>query len=154
MGRCSHKLKLYSHQLLVILWHVFYTQLDSKIKGKCCKFKNNCQINKFIYKMNQFYSVKFCLFPGGPLAGTPCLQCRSSGFNPWPGNQIPHATAKAWCSQINLKKNLFICVIMCLKGKSNDSLYNFTTSIKLIVCNYFLLEHIYMYTHITILISI
>ena len=25
-------------------------------------------------------------FLGGPLAGTASFQCRSSGFNPWPGN--------------------------------------------------------------------
>ena len=25
-------------------------------------------------------------FPGGPVAKTPCSQCRGSGFNPWSGN--------------------------------------------------------------------
>ena len=28
-------------------------------------------------------------FPGGPVVGTPCLQGRGHGFNPWSGNQDP-----------------------------------------------------------------
>ena len=37
---------------------------------------------------------------GGPAAGT--LQSQSKGpvFNPWSGNQVPHATTKTWHSQI------------------------------------------------------
>ena len=30
-------------------------------------------------------------FPGGPVAETPCSQCRGPEFHPWSGNQIPHA---------------------------------------------------------------
>ena len=33
-------------------------------------------------------------FPGGPAAKPLCSQCRGSRFNPWSGNQIPHATIK------------------------------------------------------------
>ena len=33
-------------------------------------------------------------FPHGPLARTPCSQCRGLGFNPWSGNQIPQAILK------------------------------------------------------------
>ena len=43
-------------------------------------------------------------FPGGPAAKTLCSQCRGPGFNPWLGNLIPHAAAKARNSQINKKK--------------------------------------------------
>ena len=31
-------------------------------------------------------------FLGGPVAKTLCSQCRGSGFDPWSGNEIPHAT--------------------------------------------------------------
>ena len=33
-------------------------------------------------------------FPGGPVAETPSSQCRGPGYDPWSGNQIPHAAAK------------------------------------------------------------
>ena len=33
--------------------------------------------------------------PGGPVAKTPGSQCRGPGFQPWSGNQIPHAAAKS-----------------------------------------------------------
>ena len=33
-------------------------------------------------------------FPGGPMAKTVNSQCRGPGFDPWSGNQIPHATTK------------------------------------------------------------
>ena len=42
-------------------------------------------------------------FPGGPVANTRCSQCRGPGFDPWSGNQIPHAATKIQSSQI--KKN-------------------------------------------------
>ena len=40
-------------------------------------------------------------FPGIPVAKTPCSQCRGPGFDPWPGNQMPHATARdpACCNE-------------------------------------------------------
>ena len=44
------------------------------------------------------YSRKTLLhgdFPGGPVANTPCSQCGELGFNPWSGNEIPHAAAKS-----------------------------------------------------------
>ena len=34
-------------------------------------------------------------FPGGPVAMTPCFQCRGLEFDPWSGNYIPHATDKS-----------------------------------------------------------
>ena len=40
-------------------------------------------------------------FPDGPVAKTPCSQCRLSGFDPRSGNSIPHATAKTQCNQVN-----------------------------------------------------
>ena len=40
-------------------------------------------------------------FPGGPVAKTPCSQCRGPRFDPWSGNKIPHAAAKSRHSQIN-----------------------------------------------------
>ena len=50
-------------------------------------------------------------FPGGPVAKTPCSQCRGPGFDPWSGNKIPHvltpqlkilsAATKTLSSQIN-----------------------------------------------------
>ena len=33
-------------------------------------------------------------FPCGPVATTPCSQCRGSGFHPWQENQILHAATK------------------------------------------------------------
>ena len=49
-------------------------------------------------------------FPGGPMAKAPRSKCWGPGFNPWSGNWIqhvatkdPHATAKTWCGQINIK---------------------------------------------------
>lgn len=42
--------------------------------------------------------------PCGPEDGTPHSQCREPGFSLCSGSWIPHATAKTWCSQINLKK--------------------------------------------------
>ena len=33
-------------------------------------------------------------FPGGPVAKTPCSQCRGLQSNPWSRNWIPHATTK------------------------------------------------------------
>lgn len=41
-----------------------------------------------------------------------------------------------------------------LERKSNGSLYNFTTSVKLTVCDHFLGIYIYTHTYIAILISI
>ena len=47
-------------------------------------------------------------FPGGPVAKTPCSQCRGPGFEPCSGTRshilqpkITSATAKTWHSQIN-----------------------------------------------------
>ena len=33
-------------------------------------------------------------FPGGPVAKTPCSQCRGPGFEPCSGNEIPHTATK------------------------------------------------------------
>ena len=33
-------------------------------------------------------------FPGGPVAKTLHSQCRGPRFDPWSGNNIPHATSK------------------------------------------------------------
>ena len=35
------------------------------------------------------------LFLGGPVAETPCSQCRGPQFDPWSGNQTSHATTKS-----------------------------------------------------------
>ena len=35
-------------------------------------------------------------FPGGPVVKTVYSQCRGTGFYPWSGNKIPHATTKTW----------------------------------------------------------
>ena len=44
--------------------------------------------------------------PGSPVAKTLGSQCTGPRFDPWQGNQIPHASAKTQCNQINkLKKN-------------------------------------------------
>ena len=54
-------------------------------------------------------------FPCGPVARTLCFQCRGPGFDPWSGNQLPHATTKsshaavkARPSQINKNKMTLI----------------------------------------------
>ena len=53
-------------------------------------------------------------FPGGPVAQTPHFQCREPRFNPWSGNQIPHAptkdpcaTMKTQCSPTNKQKYFY-----------------------------------------------
>ena len=47
-------------------------------------------------------------FPGDTVAKTLGSQCRGPGFDPWSRNQIPHATAKNQCNQINkLNKHFF-----------------------------------------------
>ena len=33
-------------------------------------------------------------FPRGPVAKTPCSQCKGPGFDSWLGNEIPYATTK------------------------------------------------------------
>ena len=33
-------------------------------------------------------------FPGGPVAKTPCSQCRGPEFDPWSGNEVPHDATK------------------------------------------------------------
>ena len=33
-------------------------------------------------------------FPGGPIAKTPCSQCRGPGFDPYSGKEFPHAATK------------------------------------------------------------
>ena len=41
-------------------------------------------------------------------ANTPSSQWRRPGFDPWSGNQIPHAETQTQCSQINkIKTNIF-----------------------------------------------
>ena len=42
-------------------------------------------------------------FPGGPVAMTLCSHA-GAWIHPSSGNQIPHATTKTWCSQINKNK--------------------------------------------------
>ena len=34
-------------------------------------------------------------FTGGPVAKILSSQCRGPGFDPWSGNEIPHATTKS-----------------------------------------------------------
>ena len=53
-------------------------------------------------------------FPGGSVAKTLSSQCWGLGFDPWSGNQIPHATTKSLHattkiqhSQININKYFF-----------------------------------------------
>ena len=47
-------------------------------------------------------------FPGCPVAKTPNSQCRGSRFNPWSGNEIPHAATKTQHSQISQSHYLTI----------------------------------------------
>ena len=51
--------------------------------------------------LSEFLNVDDRGFPGGPVAGTWCSQCRWPGSNPWSGNWMQYATAKTQCSQIN-----------------------------------------------------
>ena len=48
--------------------------------------------------------------PDGPVAKTPRLQCRGSGFNPWPGNSIHMLQRRSYVPQlrpgaVKLKEN-------------------------------------------------
>ena len=47
-------------------------------------------------------------FPGGPVAKTLCSRGRGPGFNPWSGNQIPHAAAKSSHAAISTRHNKYI----------------------------------------------
>ena len=47
-------------------------------------------------------SPKHWDFPGGPVGKTPRSQCRGSGFNPWSGNQIPHAQVRVCMLQLKI----------------------------------------------------
>ena len=49
------------------------------------------------------------IYPGGPVAKTPCFQCRGWGSIPGQGTRshvtqlkITHVLTKTWCSQINI----------------------------------------------------
>ena len=55
-------------------------------------------------------------FPGGPVAKTPCSQCRGPGSTPDQGtrshmlqqrSKIPHVITKMWPSQMNKSINIF-----------------------------------------------
>ena len=60
-----------------LLWHIYISETQ---------FDN----------INEIYKD----FPGGPVTKTPPSQCSGHQFNPWSGNQIPHATTKTPYSQI------------------------------------------------------
>ena len=48
----------------------------------------------FIYLL---FKTKDRDFPDGPVTRTPHSQSRGPRFDPWPGNEMPHATIKTWC---------------------------------------------------------
>ena len=50
-------------------------------------------------------------FSDGPVAETPCSQCRGPRFLPWSGNKIPHAIIKTEPSLIFFLKNNLIRVL-------------------------------------------
>ena len=41
-------------------------------------------------------------FPGGPVANNWCSQFREPRFNPWSGNQIPHAVTRDPATKIKI----------------------------------------------------
>ena len=41
---------------------------------------------RLYHKATVSKTVYYWDFPGGPVAKTPCSQCRGPGFNPWSGN--------------------------------------------------------------------
>ena len=43
----------------------------------------------------RFLNLKKGDFPGGPVAKTLHNQCRGHRFNPWSGNEIPHAATES-----------------------------------------------------------
>ena len=53
------------------------------------RFQEPININALILKI-----IASKDFPGGPVANTQCSQCREPGFNPWSGNQMPHAVTR------------------------------------------------------------
>jgi len=64
------------------------------------KFQNiksiqNCIMNPHVPVTQLQHEKHFARdFPGGPVAKTPCSQCRRPGFNPYSGNLILHVTTK------------------------------------------------------------
>ena len=52
--------------------------------------------------MNERYGSRD--LPGGPVAKTPCSQCRGPGFNPWSGNWIPHAATKSLPATVKVEE--------------------------------------------------
>ena len=57
-------------------------------------------MGQFIWATGDCKNFCFWDFPGGPVAKTPCSQCRGPSFHPWSG-KIPHVTTKTWHRQIN-----------------------------------------------------
>ena len=59
------------------------------------------KINKLLARLTKNKREYSRDFLGGPGAKTLCSQCRGLGFDPWSGNQIPHATTKIKGSMCN-----------------------------------------------------
>ena len=57
-----------------------------------------------VWSVSDFQAWEYTVedFPGGPVVKTLHSQRKGPEFNPWSGNQIPHATAKTQQSQINI----------------------------------------------------
>ena len=53
-----------------------------------------CTPNIYHYETIQVQEISVHDFPGDSVAETLCSQCRGPGFEPWSGNQMPHATTK------------------------------------------------------------
>ena len=64
----------------------------------------------YVLLLKESYKEKKIIwdFSGGTVAKTLCCQCRRPGFNPWSGNETPHATTKTWHSQNKIIKKKII----------------------------------------------
>ena len=67
-------------------------------------------------RMLQFKKRKEGGFPGGPVAKTPCSECRRPRFDPWLDNSIPHAHNEDQRS----------CVLQLRPGVTNYFIYIYT----------------------------
>ena len=69
--------------------------------------------------MNDLLIIYFRDFPGGPVTKTLRSQCRGPRFDPWLGNQIPHAATKDSRAATNIKTPHAVSKTQCSKTNEN-----------------------------------
>ena len=55
---------------------------------------NILELHQNLTESESKFKTKSWDISGGPVAKTPCSQCRGLGFDPWSQKWIPHATVR------------------------------------------------------------